>query len=228
MPSAALGLASFDGIVADHAPKVRRYLFSRLRTAAAADEATQETFVRAYARWETLRNPDRVLPWLLGIARRVAAELRRSEQRHVLQADAPETEEMERDPEAKAIERETLGATLRAIQSLPAERRRALTMRVEGDLAYDDIASAMGWSLPKVKNEIHRARTELRTVVAYAVSIFALVFGVSQAVPTARGPALEGSYGFCALVPPGEYCPDVRMSFEVAEPFCDGAAADCS
>jgi RNA polymerase sigma-70 factor (ECF subfamily) len=29
-------------------------------------------------------------------------------------------------------------------------------------LAYDDIADVMGWSLPKVKVEIHRARLKLR------------------------------------------------------------------
>ena len=35
-------------------------------------------------------------------------------------------------------------------------------MRLDHGLGYDEIASALGWNLQKVKNEIHRARLQLR------------------------------------------------------------------
>jgi RNA polymerase sigma-70 factor (ECF subfamily) len=35
-------------------------------------------------------------------------------------------------------------------------------MRLDHGLSYDDIAAAFGWSIPTVKNEIHRARLKLR------------------------------------------------------------------
>jgi RNA polymerase sigma-70 factor (ECF subfamily) len=37
-----------------------------------------------------------------------------------------------------------------------------LLLRLDHGLAYEDIAELMGWSLPKVKVELHRARQVLR------------------------------------------------------------------
>jgi RNA polymerase sigma-70 factor, ECF subfamily len=53
-----------------------------------------------------------------------------------------------------------------AIADLTEERRAALLMRIDHGLGYSEIASAMGWSLQKVKNEIHRARLQLRRSLA--------------------------------------------------------------
>ncbi|HYH98469.1 sigma factor-like helix-turn-helix DNA-binding protein, partial [Hyalangium sp.] len=46
------------------------------------------------------------------------------------------------------------------------ERRSALLLRIDHGLPYEEIAQVMGWSLPKVKNEIHRARLQLRERLA--------------------------------------------------------------
>jgi RNA polymerase sigma-70 factor (ECF subfamily) len=46
---------------------------------------------------------------------------------------------------------------------LDEERRAALLLRIDHGLDYDEIRNVMGWSLAKVKNEIHRARLELRS-----------------------------------------------------------------
>ena len=53
-----------------------------------------------------------------------------------------------------------------ALQILSAERRAALLMRIDHGLAYEEIAAALGWKLQKVKNEIHRARLQLRERLA--------------------------------------------------------------
>jgi len=53
-----------------------------------------------------------------------------------------------------------------ALADLDHERRSALLMRIDHGLGYGEIAEAMGWSLQKVKNEIHRARLQLRARLA--------------------------------------------------------------
>ena len=45
-------------------------------------------------------------------------------------------------------------------------RKSALLLRLDHGLAYEDIAEVMGWSVAKVKNEIHRARLQLRAQLA--------------------------------------------------------------
>src|SRR4051794_21054182 len=67
-----------------HAPAVHRFLAELLGSVVQADEGTQETFVRAYDRLAGLRAMERVRPWLLGIARNVSLELRRSMRRLAL------------------------------------------------------------------------------------------------------------------------------------------------
>src|SRR5689334_22679732 len=85
-----------------HAAAVRRFLRDLTRDEAVADEATQETFVRAHARLASLRDDQRLRPWLLGIARRVCLEetRRRRRPREVLNeivdpAPSPERELMD-------------------------------------------------------------------------------------------------------------------------------------
>jgi RNA polymerase sigma-70 factor (ECF subfamily) len=133
------------------------------READAADEATQETFVRAHTRLCTLREDAKLLPWLLGIARHVFHEtLRRRKPR-----PGPDAAEVAAgNPESMLIDRELDHAFAGAVRRLPEDRRTAFLLRIEHGLDYDEIRGVLGWSLAKVKNEIHRARLQLRERLA--------------------------------------------------------------
>ncbi len=162
-PPAAL---DFRAVYDAHARSVRRFLGDLLRDDAAADEATQETFVRAHARLGTLRQGDKVLPWLFGIARNVFYEELRARKRHLRSLDDDERdEEVDRapSPEGMLLGAEADSQLAAALAELGDDRRAALVMRIDHGLDYDQIAEVMGWPLSKVKNEIHRARLVLRT-----------------------------------------------------------------
>ncbi|MFO0726618.1 MAG: RNA polymerase sigma factor [Myxococcota bacterium] len=192
---------AFRKIFDEHAPVVRRYLTVRMKNAALADEATQETFVRAMTRLPTLRDPRRLRPWLLGIARRVSSEHRRSEERRlrlVVPADQVEVEAAAtaETPETRLLEDEHVRHLESAVSTLREGRRRALSLRVDGDLGYPEIAAELGWSVPKVKNEIHRARLELRAVLAMSLGVLAFIFAFANpGVSASRHGA--GELGLC-------------------------------
>jgi RNA polymerase sigma-70 factor (ECF subfamily) len=156
---------AFRTIFDKHAPGVRRFVRDLLRDEAAADEATQETFVRAHRKMSTIRDGDKLVPWLLGIARHVCFEARRARAK---QAGASDSEilaaqpDVSPSPEAALLGREADKVLAGALGTLAEERRAALILRLDHRLSYDEIAEAMGWTLAKVKNEIHRARLELR------------------------------------------------------------------
>ena len=65
-------------------------------------------------------------------------------------------------PEAVLLSAESDRVLDGALANLAEERRAALLMRIDHGLGYGAIAAAMGWPLQKVKNEIHRARLQLR------------------------------------------------------------------
>ena len=157
---------AFRVIFESHAPAVRRFLSDVLRDRARADEATQETFVRAHARLGSLREGERLSGWIFGIARLVSLEQLRDRRRERPAAN----DESERIPQADGApgpEAALLGGEATrmldgALSTLAEDRRAALLLRLDHGLGYGEIADAMGWPLQKVKNEIHRARLQLR------------------------------------------------------------------
>src|SRR5262245_47375943 len=153
---------AFRTVYDAHARSVRRFLGDLLRDDASADEATQETFVRAHARLETLREGDKVLPWLFGIARNVFYEELRARKRHLRSIDGDDERGREPalspSPEGMLLGAEADAKLAEALAELGEERRAALVLRIDHGLDYDQIAEVMGWPLSKVKNEIHRAR----------------------------------------------------------------------
>lgn len=153
--------AALTGLYEGHAPAVRRFLRGLLGSDAAADDGTQETFVRAFRRLHTLRDAACLRPWLFGIARLVAMELFRARGRLAPSDATPETPDRD-TPESMLLGEETARIVAFALTTLSEDRRAALLLRVDHGLAYDEIADAMGWSLAKAKIEVHRARLVLR------------------------------------------------------------------
>lgn len=160
--------AAFRGLFERHVTSVRRFLRDLLRDADQADDATQETFARAHAQLEKLVDRDRFKPWILGIARNVAFEARRERVHEVLEDDddVPDAVIPSPDPEAVLLDQELEKHFTHALSQLSTTRRAALLMRVDHGLAYEDIAQAFSWSIPTVKNEIHRARLKLRQLLS--------------------------------------------------------------
>lgn len=74
------GEAAFARIYDRHAPVVLALCRQHLpgRTGAEADDALQETFIRAWRKLDTLDEADNLRPWLYGIARFVCSERRRA------------------------------------------------------------------------------------------------------------------------------------------------------
>jgi RNA polymerase sigma-70 factor (ECF subfamily) len=153
-----------------HAPCIRRFLRDLLRDEAAAADGTQETFARAFRRLGTLRDGDRLRPWLFGIARNVGLEVGKARAK-ARRRQAPLRDEGDEnvdalDPETLLLGCEAASRLGAALGTLREERRAALLLRADHGLAYEEVANLMGWTLAKVKVEIHRARRQLRLALA--------------------------------------------------------------
>ena len=163
------GAEAFRMIFERHAPAVRRFAGGVLHDGPAAEEATQETFVRAHARLGSIRQGQRLRGWLLGIARIVMLDSMTLQQREVATASPllPDAASGD-DPEQRLLSAEADAVLAAQLGALSPERRAAVVLRVDQHLSYDEIGEAMGWPLSKVKNEIHRARLQIRAaLIAY-------------------------------------------------------------
>ena len=134
-----------------------------------ARDAVQEAFLlatRAVRGGAPPRQTDRFGAWLLRIVSNAAlGQLRRRPRHRPLSADelagvlpAPERNEPSRVLEG----REARGDVLRALLSLPANQRAALTLREYEGLSYEEIATTLGLSRSAVETLLFRARREFR------------------------------------------------------------------
>jgi RNA polymerase sigma-70 factor, ECF subfamily len=163
---------AFRQLMARHAESVRRFLSDLLRNSDTAEEALQETFTRAQSNLARFHDRDRLRPWLFGIARNVALETLRARRHWRDEAWSESDDENVPDavisapnPEALLLDKELRSHFETALNALGIERRAALLMRIDHGLSYEEIADSFGWTLPTVKNEIHRARLKLRAAL---------------------------------------------------------------
>ena len=102
----------------------------------AAEDAFQETFLRALRAYPTLEHGRHLRAWALAIARNVALDALR--RRRVTSADVPDLESVDEPLPYEEIRRITAG--------LPQKERAAVFLRYGYDLSYEDIGAALGSS----------------------------------------------------------------------------------
>ena len=150
---------AFAALFDRHFDRIHGYLSRRFGTEAAADAAS-ETFLVAFRRRGDF-DPARAdaLPWLFGIALRVARSQRRAERRMLRDPGIHETPPA--DPHALADARLGVGereALRMALARLRRPERDALTLFALADLTYEEVATALGTRPGTVASRISRAR----------------------------------------------------------------------
>lgn len=153
-----------DGHPDDFRYLVRRYqtvllanLAGKLGCQESAEEAAQETFVRAYFNMDKLKSPGSFFPWLLGIADRVAKEQQRKaavrRQREMIRSFAQD---------APASELSEDHALEKAIAELPENYRQIVLLRYYGRQSCKQISEQLDTPLGTVTKTLSRAYTSLR------------------------------------------------------------------
>jgi len=132
-----------------------------------AEELTQETFVRAFRGLGTLRQETKLSTWIFGIARNVARESLRARvraNRHVDLDDKSVLDLSDHNPvPVKQLLSKELNELIQfALAALDDDKRLVFTLKVFQQCSYEEIADITGFSIPKLKTDLHRARSEMR------------------------------------------------------------------
>jgi RNA polymerase sigma-70 factor (ECF subfamily) len=132
------------------------FLAGRLRDRLDAEEAAQESFVRAFLSLRKLNKPGSFFPWLLGIAGRVSKEQMRTRRRdeQERQAAASLPPESASEPSDYALEE--------AIAMLPESYRQVLLLRYYEGLSCQEAATRLAMPLGSVTKTLSRAYALLR------------------------------------------------------------------
>jgi RNA polymerase sigma-70 factor (ECF subfamily) len=158
--------AAFGQLVRAYERPVYNLTYRMLGNSADAEDAAQETFLRAYNKLATFQPDRKFVNWLLSIASHYCIDrLRRQARAPELSLEDPlppqwlASEGPQPDQElSKKQERERVRQLL---DRLPPVYRVAVVLRYWYDMSYREIAVAMATSEAAIKSRLHRARRML-------------------------------------------------------------------
>jgi RNA polymerase sigma-70 factor (ECF subfamily) len=156
---------AFTRLVEAYQIPVYNLAYRMLGDAREAEDAAQETFLRAYTRLTTYQTDRKFSSWLLAIASNHCIDrLRRRRFTWLSLDELPFLEQAtsERNqPEAAAIRQEKRDEVRKMLDQLPPQYRAAVILRYWYDLSYREIAEVMGTTESAIKSRLHRAREML-------------------------------------------------------------------
>ncbi len=177
----ALNLAAFNELVLAHQDAVYRQAYWILGEPEAAEDATQEAFLRAYNNLSTF-NGGPFRPWILRITTNYCLDqLRRRKVRKTEPIDAYNEydEEIEtpawlRDPGASVEDlleqSDERARIIHAMKQLSPEYRAAIVLVDVEDYDYTEAAASLGINLGTFKSRLSRARQQLQGLLKKSIA----------------------------------------------------------
>ncbi len=157
---------AFAELVREASGTVFALAMARTRDRAAAEDVTQEVFLRAWERLGELRDPEVVVSWLCGITVRVAGDANRRRARSPGSLDRLAEQGVEpaarTESHPEPDEADVRDALPRCIDALPEIHREVIVLKYTERLSYQRMADALEISVPAVNKRLQKARRLLR------------------------------------------------------------------
>ena len=160
---------AFTMLVEEHQTHVYNLCYRMLGEPEAAEDAAQESFLRAY---QNLQRYDRNRPfatWLLSIAAHYCIDRLRRRKLSVFSLDEENDDGVafeiadpaSPNPEAESVKREERDRLHILLKDLDATDRAAIVLRYWNDYSEIEIADSLNLTVSAVKSRLHRARRAL-------------------------------------------------------------------
>jgi RNA polymerase sigma-70 factor (ECF subfamily) len=153
---------AFDLIAARSVDRLFAIARLSLRDADLAEDATQETLVRAWRDLPTLRDVERFDAWLYRLLMRACTDAGRARRRWQAGLTLLHAEPVTGDRSREVADRDELD---RGLRRLPIEQRTLLVLRFYADLSVPEIAEIVGVPAGTVKSRLHYAMEALRAAL---------------------------------------------------------------
>jgi RNA polymerase sigma-70 factor, ECF subfamily len=166
---------AFEPLVRRHERRVFRVTLAILGNIEDAEEAMQDTFVKAFRHLDQFRRAARFTTWLTRIAVNAAIEKRKSRKDFVPLSESETVEEQfltkhyepwKSNPEQVYGKQELHRIVEEAIRALPPIYREAFVLRDIEELSAEEAAEALGITVPALKSRLLRGRLMMRENLA--------------------------------------------------------------
>ena len=154
---------AFNELVRIHARGVMNVIYRMCGDAQVAEDAAQETFIRAWSHLGSFRLDSSLRNWLYRIALNTATDMLRKDKR-ILPGDVDDFQlaDPQPGPEGIYLQEERTALVQAAIQSLPDASRAVLVLKEYEGLSYREIADALDIPIGTVMSRLNYARKTLK------------------------------------------------------------------
>lgn len=157
----------FGERITENQRRVFRIALSILGNSADAEDVAQEAFLRAYQKFDSLREAEKFRAWVNRIVFRLALNRKRSYRRRLSRdAEWQSAETVTMVDGAKEAEHQMMLARLRReIERLPKKLRSVLLLSLVEDMDAADVGAVLGIPSGTVRSRLHSARKILLEVM---------------------------------------------------------------
>ena len=158
---------SFTNLVETYQKPVYNLCYRMLGEMEAAEDAAQETFLKAFQNLTRYDRERSFATWLLSIAAHHCIDKLRRRRFNSVSIDEDEEGQTDipdhsaPDPESEIMKHQQRERLQDCLQSLDPTDRAAVAMRYWQDCSEVEIAQALNLTVPAVKSRLHRARRAL-------------------------------------------------------------------
>ena len=154
---------AFSELVRTHAQGVRNVIYRMCGDVQLAEDAAQETFIRAWQNLSSYRPQTPLRNWLYRIAVNAGTDMFRKEKR-ILPDDIGELHLTDGQPNLESLvsQQERTTMVQKAILSLPDASRAVLVLREYEGLSYQEISSTLDIPVGTVMSRLNYARKLLK------------------------------------------------------------------
>ena len=161
---------AFSTLVKKYQKSVHALAWRKIGDFHYAEEITQDTFLQAYKKLATLKNPNQFAGWLYVIANRLCLNWLRKKKPAMQSLDGTSTAEIEKLSYARhaSEHRETEAAEHRSeivkklLARLPESERTVVSLYYLGGMTSKEIGKFLGVSVKTIHSRLHRARKRLQ------------------------------------------------------------------
>ena len=170
--------AAFSALVRKYEKSVHALTWRKIGDFHFAEEITQDTFLQAYKKLATLKNPNQFAGWLYVIANRLCLNWIQREKSGMQPAENTVAQQIEKCAYTRYIseQRETEDTERRyeivkkLLEKLPESQRTVVTLYYLGEMTTKEIGNFLGVSVNTIKSRLRRARKRLKKEEALLIN----------------------------------------------------------
>ena len=155
---------AFEALASRHRPRLQARCYRMLRSREAAEDAVQETLLRAWRSQRASRDHTALGPWLYRIATNACLdEIARARRHRVASQFGDLRAPREQEPDAAVMAQETIELLfLQLVRLLPPRQRTVVLLRDVMDISAAETAQLLDLSPAAVNSLLQRAHATLR------------------------------------------------------------------